>query len=314
MSFSFKKLYDGIVLLSLGLIFLLITLGLVDWGIWLFYLNFWPILLIFFGFRLLASIKKGYEKFVIIMQIIAWIVIIFGGFAYYKVNGNFKGLNLKFAQAIETDNMMRVLSYDYQVKLATGDLRVTDSISTDNRIVIISGEYSDIIGKPVLKSVIDGAFTTVTLENEKNSTFWYPFANYKNSISMDIHNQNNLNLNTDIGAGKIDIKLAKYSYQNIGVNVGAGEISISLTDNAQVASIVASVGTGKITISLPKDYAYILDYSVGAGSVIIGQSESGGVGTNGKRVKSTNYNDADKKVDINASSGLGQIIVEYSGN
>jgi lia operon protein LiaF len=48
-----RRVFGGLFLILLGTVFLLNNLGLISWDIWWAFLEFWPLLLIAIGFRLI---------------------------------------------------------------------------------------------------------------------------------------------------------------------------------------------------------------------------------------------------------------------
>lgn len=76
-----RKVFGGLFLIFLGVIFLLNNLGFIGWDIWLAFANFWPLILVAVGIRLIFRNN-------IIAQIIAFLLILGIPLIYYLGYGS----------------------------------------------------------------------------------------------------------------------------------------------------------------------------------------------------------------------------------
>jgi len=314
MAVLFKKLYDGIVLISLGIILLLNVTGYVGWGIWLFYLNFWPLLLIIAGFRLVLSIKKGLEGIVYLFQILFWLAVIFGGLYYYKTNNEIISTQQvkEFSYAIATDNNFIGKEVSFDFEFSYGEYYLYDTDNTNKDIIKVEGEHTTNINDPQVYTDVRETSTTIYYRQVGNGMFFIPFYNPINNFELTLGSLINNKIKVNLGAGKLTTDF-KYSKTNIfEVNIGAGEMITLITDNAEISLIDAKIGAGKMVISLPLNYGYIISYNVGAGSLKLEDKEMGGLATVGSDVKSSNIEIARKIITINVSVGAGEFDLQYA--
>lgn len=79
-----REVFGGLFLIFLGVIFILNNFGYLGWDIWSVFLEFWPLLLIVGGLRLIFLNN-------ITVQIIAFLLLVIIPLAYYlyQYNGFF---------------------------------------------------------------------------------------------------------------------------------------------------------------------------------------------------------------------------------
>jgi hypothetical protein len=321
MNVALNKLYDGIVLITIGIVLVLNIGGWVDWSIWLFYLNFWPLILIVAGFKLILSVKKNYVNIAIIIQTILWIVVFFAGIIYTIKHMALPGNTvMNYYATVLSDNSERLLPVSYNLNMGIGEYTITNaSDNAEHPELAVSGQYSQSLGQPALSKKVVNTNTDATLQlsydmEEQSFTFGVFNSNtYK--MDMQLGKQQIESLDMDLGVGKTTLNLNGLKAGSVSTNIGVGEITLNINDASQIHSLDVKVGVGQATIVLPKDAIYDLDYQAGLGSTNLNDQQLGGVGSKGSTTNSTNLELETKNIiHITANVGIGQIIIKNASN
>lgn len=309
-----KKIDGGIVLISIGIVLLCNATGYVGWGVWLLYLNFWPVLLIMAGIKIILSINKNFEFVGIILGTILWLVLIFGGLIYFKINGDpnyANGATKAYTHTIQTDNTDNAV-HSYDLKFSFGEYEVNTASDNNNYILYVSGLHSIGLEDPTI-SVNQGGNNskTISFTQNQNSIFFIPFTNTINTYELSIGNTNIDQFEVDLGAGKYSGNFDHISIDETNIDIGAGEALMVLGSESRLTNLNVNIGAGQMTLTLPENYGYIISYSVGAGSMNIEGNEVGGLGSNETNRNSSNILTADNVLKITVSVGAGEFEINY---
>ena len=77
-------LVGPVILIGLGVIFLLNNLGRLDWGVWLFILRLWPVLLIGAGLDLLVGRRSVWGSLLVVVVMLG---VLAGAVIFYQQRG-----------------------------------------------------------------------------------------------------------------------------------------------------------------------------------------------------------------------------------
>jgi fatty acid desaturase len=81
---SYKDLTGAITLISVGIIFLLNTTGILSWNVWEYIFRFWPFMLILVGIKILLPNNKTSSITIAVIYLLA-IAYVFISAYYYSV-------------------------------------------------------------------------------------------------------------------------------------------------------------------------------------------------------------------------------------
>jgi predicted membrane protein len=314
MNIAFNKLYDGIVLISVGIVLMLNVTGLVDWRIWLFYVNFWPLIIILIGFKLILSVNKNYQNIVLIFQTLLFIVVMFGGVIYFQSNKQniFNESRTKYTNQIADTNTDNAIILKYDLKFAYGKFVIVDTDNVNADLVKMDGNYNENFATPKIDSVIDNKTNTVTFTQSQTRFNLFTFNNEINEYNFTLKNKDTSEMKVDLGAGDLNMTLNSLYINDFIQNIGAGNVEITIQDTAMINNIEISVGAGKSTLIIPKNYSYKVDYQIGAGSIVLDDDTVGGLGNKATNVKSDNYSENSKIIKITANIGAGQVVIKHA--
>lgn len=307
MNVSLKKLSDGVFLISIGIVLLLNSAGYLGWGIWLFYINFWPLLLITAGFKLILSVKPAYQNIAEIFNIVIMIVVFFGGIYFYK---NVENKIISISDSVQGDTSS-VVNYDFE--FGFGEYKLSDVDYTDNTLLDFDAQYSSTLKTPDLIKESTGNETMIMFSDDNASYFSLDRLMDKRKFDFNFNAKNINNFNIDLGAGKVVSKVNNSYIADYTQNIGAGQFDMYVTDNAEIDTLTIKVGAGESNLYLDPTYNFEVNYKVGVGELVVLDEEYGGLGLNGTKstVAYGKNVDTSKDMVINVDIGAGKVVIKY---
>jgi hypothetical protein len=312
----------AIFLIFLGSIFLLNTTGVLSWNVWGYILNYWPVFLILGGLRMILG--KSLVS-TIILSVLA--VLAFGwiGVSAYLQNNDTKypilrnfptfyyrneaGDPVSEDFTVRFEDYQEVENIEYDFNLGVSEFTVTDGIE---QYLYVDADYTTTYGKPeITESIFERSLTINMREQRVRGFSFLDFRTPKYDIALGTLLPTDLNI--DNGIGKGEITLRNQNLRNFNVNTGTGDIKIDLGfDAIPTDSLSIDVGTGSIVLNIPSNVGYVVTYSVGVGEINLGDMEIGGIGQDGDEVKSENFDDAERILNIDANVGVGQLDINFT--
>jgi uncharacterized membrane protein len=315
-----KDYVGAIFLIFLGTIFLFNTTGILDWSIWSYILNFWPVFLILGGLRLILgdSLLSNIILSVLAILIFSWI----GISAYIsKTNTASQFLHNVFRYTsiekemvtkeytVERENYEDIEEVNYDINLAISQFAITDGLDD---YLNLDAQYTTEYGEPEIENVVKDNNLNIAFKEKQIRSF--SFINFE-TPKYDFKLGSNLltDLNIDNGIGKGTIKLENQWIRNLSVKSGTGDIDVKLgMDSIPTEKLILDIGTGNLSLNLPKDVGYIISYNVGIGEIKLGNQTVGGLGQDADEIKSENYDTAEKILNIDANVGIGQLNINFN--
>lgn len=77
-----KDITGAITLITIGLVFLFNTTGLVSWDIWRYLFGFWPFILILLGIKIIVPDNKAGDIIIPTLYVLALIYVILSAYFY----------------------------------------------------------------------------------------------------------------------------------------------------------------------------------------------------------------------------------------
>lgn len=312
----------ALVLIFVGTMLLLNSLGLVSWAIWIVILRFWPVLLILGGLQLIFG-KHIYAR--IVIGVLAFFM--FGFISLIAIYNSAPSLLEQFnitlpdqvvsvleidadeqqsTYALETEKYEDVTSRILTASLGVGELSIVDG-GNDDTLISIDSSYGANFGQPDINDKQEDDSVVIAFSQASKNT-WYiggVSPEYRLDLGM---NRLPTSIFLEVGAGKGVVDLEESVIKDLDVDVGAGSVEVTLGDNVsydEEATINVNVGAGEMILELGKDVAYTVVYNVGVGSVRVKSDDFSGLGRDGS-VTSENIDTAEASVTINVDVGLGQ--------
>lgn len=286
-----------VVLIGLGVLFLLSTMEIMDWGTWGNIWRLWPLILIAFGLEILVGRKSTVGALLIAGLLLVALATALAVWAWKPYAG----------QTITTETISRSLqgareanvSLDFGAGTFTlGDL----SDSSD----LISGSIERGAGETITQDFYtsgDTAFLTIKSKSEWVIPFWDD-AQWHRSWDLNLNRSVPVDLSINTGVGEATLDLEKLNLTNFDLNTGAGNTDVTMPANGNFnASIDA--GVGNLTLTIPEGMAARIQIDSGLGNTDV----AGEYTHKGDLYESPGYDEAANRIDLDIDGGVGNITI-----
>ena len=319
-----RDLVWPIFMIFIGVVFLLNTLLIIDWNIWLYLIRFWPVFLILGGLRLVFGHSKVGEIVLAIISLFVFSGIIFLSYVVNtedekvwffpveiveNVRENFGNMFENKGEELSKDFTIESTDYEdvEEVVLNIDAVASTFTLEDDDpgNYLDFESTYFDNMGVPKLEEELKDGILNLSFSSEfpqgtitwRNSSPTYTFTLGGKDVVNSVY--------IDLGAGKgtLDLDVAKTS--EISSNIGAGKLDITLSeDSIPSDSLNFDIGAGEGTLTIPEDVSFSLTYDVGVGQIDFNSDTI--VSFIGDGVyKSSNFGDVDTVLNIDVNVGAG---------
>lgn len=316
--------YTGaIFLVLLGTLFLLNTTGVVSWGIWLYLLKFWPIIIILIGLRMV--LPKNTAGNIIMAVLYTAILLMAGIFAYFYTENkkvpllservsNYIFDGLEYNNEVQTQEEY-ILTEDYEgvtdrmLDIFIGASEITLDDQDEDYFLFSKTTYQYEGDLPDIESNLKEGLLSLGFSN-KEMRHWgiWRFVTPKYELSLG-NTTTPTSLDLTIGAGSATVNLDKVLLKEVYAEVGAGELDMTLGSSSIPEKLDIEIGAGEMTISIPETVGVSLVYNLGVGEIQFDSQSIEGLNQKGT-YNTSNYDTADIKLIIDANVGVGELNIE----
>lgn len=258
-----SQIIIGILLVCLGFLFLLHTLGLVPRINWLFLLDFWPLILIFIGLNIL--LKDTGLWWLVPLLLVATIIflLVFTNFFYYR--------NYHYEYDFDYDHDYH---YEYNPGIFRDSGTYRSSIEMDEKIKRLKVDLSFGAGRIYLGATRDEEklYEAILRYRYRRPRVDYLFEEEKGEGHLvvervkdfkwfNLSGEDNwrlyltervpVDLEINTGAGKFNLNLEKLQVKELTVNAGAGDLEIDLGD--YTSQVELNLGAASVDLNLPRE-------------------------------------------------------------
>lgn len=297
------------ILIGLGVLLLLENLDLLPINIMALIFRMWPLILIALGIDLLFGRKAGWGPAISAAIVLA---VFAGGYWIVQVTGT----ALTYSGDTYTQDVEHALagaeSAEVKINFGVGKLDLSALENAGNFVEgsLVLIEDQDLIDDYQVKN--DVAYYELDSEFDGAVSGYFPgsFFNdfdgddlvwelqFTDSISLD------LNINTGVGRSVID--LTGLQITSLDVSAGVGETIVIMPATGDFSAHISG-GVGSIQIRIPEGIAVRVRGSAGIGEInVFGDHQF----QNGSYT-SDDYNEAENKIDIDVSGGIGEIDIRW---
>lgn len=285
-----ERVVGALFFITMGIVFMLNTMGYLPWSFWLVVLKLWPALIILWGLRLLFGNNWVgnvwgvffYTTVLIAAFLVAFTDISLGEESRWETFVNNLSENVgdeqESSEEITVEEYEDAAEVELSVDLGLGQMDLTDELS-DN-LVFLESNYFENFGVPELdveeKDALEITFSQESINrivnlNAQTPSYDMTLGGSEVTYAIDI----------DLGAGQFTGKLNEVMVSSLYANIGAGEMKLELGEESLPEKITINVGAGSFTLTIPDDIDYQLDYSLGIGSLDIEGKDIDGLGRDG---------------------------------
>ena len=296
---------EGLTLVSVGLIFLGNTMGVLPWTVWFSIFSLWPILLIAAG---LEVIGKGTEN--VWLRVLSSLVVI-GGLWYGALVLPSGSLNFGLgvvgpvAQDFEFDApaVRGIDEGEIEISTAVGELNISDGNA------LVTAEGASPFGEPEFEVGVHGQRADVTLSAEGDGpSVWY---RGRPEMNVELSRKIEWDITLDSGVSSLDADLEDLKVSSLSVSTGVSECNIRLGELYRGAGRVPvriESGVSVVRIEVPEDAAVRVSSTSGVGYVDI-EGLSSGLIIGDKTYRTSDYSKARNSYDIVVESGVADVRV-----
>lgn len=282
--FQKRDIGGALVLISVGILLLLNTTGVVGWGIWahifLSFLRLWPLYLLLAGMSIILG-SSGWAK--TLLGIVSWMVfLIIIGFALLSyTNQSFSWdsiwtnlhINLGYNANTETkeititrNNYPTATSRNIDLNLVAGKFTVAEGNSSE--LLDLKSSFPESQGVPSLETSLVGHQLNVVFQQTyaQNWLLFTKSPEYNFTLGAP---QVPTAFNIQMTAGEGNITLANTEISSFIAKMTAGNLTVDLTNAALPSTFSLEITAGNLEVSLPKDTAATVNYELTAGNLSI---------------------------------------------
>lgn len=320
------RIFTALDLITIGIVLLLNTTGVIGWKIWVELLRFWPLFIVSAGIGIIFSFSNWSKVIGKILTYLLFLAMLFfagvntitgstlvddfrKGLPDFLTSSWFTVNTGNNDQTKETNYLrsdyLGIKEVSMDMSFGKGEVNIAD-IATDNTLISVLASYSRYDSAYTISQNTDNSKLAIKFDTGKSFEGFMFFSNSspRYQINLDEALVNN-EINIKLGAGEMIMDLKKINMNSLSANTGAGKFSATFSNFSLPKSMDLEVGAGEMVLTMPKDAGYKLKYKVGVGEVNIDGKEVGvGLGTN-NIMMSDNYSSSLNKVDIDLNVGVG---------
>lgn len=291
-------LVGPVILIGLGVIFLLNNLGRLDWGVWLFILRLWPVLLIGAGLDLLVGRRSVWGSLLVVVVMLG---VLAGAVIFYQQRG-LGGTEL--ARQSISRPLEEATSADVTLNFGLRALSVGALSEGGN---LIEGTVELYRGERLVERyAVVGEEAQYSLSPEGDT--WNAFPNWPARIArwdVALSPSIPMVLTIDSGVGETVLDLQGLQVIELSVDGGLGTMRLTLPAQGDVEGDL-NAGMGAVEILVPQGVAVRMQVDSGLSNVVV----PAGYVRDGDTYTSPGYASAENRVQLRVEGGIGQIRIQ----
>lgn len=194
------------------------------------------------------------------------------------------------------------------INVGDGNLMIDGLAGGEQTLASGTLQYTEGQGLPTRTLDSSDGQATLTLKVGRAGQPWFrlPWAACNGATEWQVHL--NTAVSSDIKAhadgGNVKLNLEGMVVTRVSADTGGGNMEVVLPDSA--ASVTVKSGAGNVVVVIPSGMAARIQASTGLGKAMVDPQFSK---IDKNTYQSADYDNADKKVEITATSGAGNVIV-----
>ena len=300
------RIRNGVVLISVGIVFLLNNLGYVPWDVWFRILSLWPVILIAVGIELIF--RKTPLSFLTILSPLLFMAAILGStyFQSIELTGIYRSIGTyQYAEDLDT-SITRVTAI---VQLRAGNLKVS---SETERLVSADLEYWK--REPITTSEYSGFDSSATVEIRDKERGWKGWSwRAWGAKDWDIKLTDQIPINLRIYAKATDgeLDLSDLRVKNLNLETKAGNFDIKLGDLVDQVNGTIESDASRLHLLIPEDVGLKIENH----SRLTSTSFSGlSVLKYDNIYETSNFEQAPRKITLSLEGSVTRLVVKSYQN
>ena len=297
-----RNIFGGLLIVFLGILFLLNNLGMIGWDIWWVFADFWPLILIALGIRL---IFRGNA----IVQIFVLLLIFVLPVAWYFGFGN-----SQYPRWTHPGSMRNYETYNWSLAkdadISAGELkmRVGAGKISLKASELLAGLDATTYGKPDIDARKSGNNQTIKIDQaDKRFPVMMPRMNFMSEEwALTLNRDVVWKLDIDTGAATAIYDLSQIKFSRLDLDTGAGQLRVIFGDSGLSGEVDIDCGAGEVTLIIPENVGAEIKLHTGVGKKdLSGRAwiQKGDIYT------SSNFEQAATKLHISLDTGVGAVSI-----
>jgi hypothetical protein len=297
-----------VILIGLGALFLLQNLGVISASVWTSILNLWPVLLIILGIELVLG--RGSWGSALLIGLLVLVVAAAASFVSFFPwsSGTFRAGPFVAVETVHlAEELGQVQQARYDISYGAGNLDVSALPQSSGNLLEADLERDEwtTIDRNVNRA---GDRAQVTIRSRDTDGVVVPGqSSGGGDWAIRLSPQVVSDLKVDTGAGKFNLDLRGTKLSSLDLNTGVGEAKVTLPESAGRTTVKVNAGVGDTEITIPAAVAAQIKVSTGIGGVEIDEGRFVKVAKD--LYRSSNYESAANRVDLDLSAGVGALRV-----
>lgn len=296
----------GLILIGIGLLFLLNTLGIATFRLWYLLSRFWPVILILIGLNIILKKTKLWWLVPILIFILIIGAVLMpgpvlrrfetGSFTFYL---NDQNRAVIYSEDRELDSELEKLNVDLKYGANLLDL---GRINNNDDLYDINLDYRG--ERPNIYYNRSNNSAGLQIEQAKKVNIGRGSEKWR----VNLTNRVPLDINIRAGAGDIMLDLEDLRVENLDIDAGLGQINIRFPDYNNETEI--SAGAGNIKLVIPAKTAFRIETNTVLNNINF--KEVGLIKVDDDVYQSKNYGEVENLIKIKISTSIGNIKVEHN--
>ncbi|MHB1652257.1 MAG: LiaI-LiaF-like domain-containing protein [Desulfitobacteriaceae bacterium] len=307
----FDSVSRGLLLISIGIVFLLINFGILSWGFWFSAVDLWPLLLILLGIGLLFSKRVPFSAVLLVfLLILVGYSMTFGERSTPFWYG--PGRYIPFYSSAQSGGQFPV-----DVKLPNGVTKAQVNMNLggakvdihplsgdDKAKQLVQGSYqwesAFVSDKPTLNVRQSGDTMQVMLSSGRRPGI-------KDNLDLGLSNRVKYSFKIDAGAVDGNLDFSEIPVEDLTLNTGASKFRLVFGDTGTTLNAKVSSGASDITLAVPENVGLRVHMSG-----VVSNTDFMGTGLflDNKDWVSSGYDQARSKVSLDVSMAAGSVHLE----
>ncbi|MES2277056.1 MAG: DUF5668 domain-containing protein [Bacteroidota bacterium] len=313
------KIVPGAILITLGVIFLLRSFGVIHIH-WINILHLWPIFLLIGGINLIFAHNKSplASALKIGVVLLGLGILLFGNFNnrynfwprnyYYSDNNNDSDDNDDNNNDGDKVDVVKIggtstFSEPYHAEAQIAQLNINGGGTvyrlSDTTNQLFQAYTKEIAGSYEFTRHSEDSVYVLNFNMKKTNHMRWD-KNKENSATFKLNSAPIWDMDISTGATKLDFDLTKFKVRNFKINGGAASFDIKLGQPLDMTTVDISTGVSEVNISVPKDAACKINTDSGLSS----NHFDGFSKTDDNTYETPGYSNAKKKIYIKLEGGL----------
>jgi hypothetical protein len=305
---SYRKIFWGIVLIMIGILFILKNAGIVFIS-WHMMWSLWPVLIILWGISVIPV--KDWIK------LVASLVIIVAGFLMMQRDPDTDHFSWRFDRNDDWNNdwndydstgNQQSLSevYNDSVRYAKLNFEVAAGkfLIRDTTSLLIDLERKGTSGAYTMTSRDEDSLRILDLQFEQKGSIHH----FQNDVALKLNSKPVWDLALSIGAASIDFDLSRFKMNKVKVDGGASSILLKMGDLTPRTDVEIDAGASSITIKVPAASGC----EVITNTFLSSRDMKGFIKVEDHHYQTPGFSKSLKKVYINLEAGITSIdVIRY---